>query len=1311
MPRAASESQNDIAIVGLSCRFPGDASSPSAFWDMLRSGHSGFSESTDRYNADAFHHPQTQGTRQNVIPVRGGYFLRQDIYEFDAAFFNITAAEAVALDPRQRIAMEVAYEALENAGMPLQRVRGTQTACFFGVSMSDYWDAVSRDLGHSLKYQMLGVSDEMIANRISHLDIHGPSATVQSACSLSLVSTHIACQSLRTGESDMAIAGGVGLITLTDGTMHLNNLGFLSPQGQLRLFDAGANGYGSGEGCGVVVLKRLGDALRDGDTVRVVIRGSGVNSDGWTQGVMVPSMAAQAALIKRVYESNRLDFGSTQYVEAHGTGTKVGDLIEVEAIYSTIGQAKSPSRKQLYLGSVKQNIGHLEAAAGVASIIKGVLSLENGQIPPNINFTRPNPSIPFDQWGVVVPTKLTPWPAVQTKRMSISGFGMGGTNGHIIMDAYNTPPRLTNGVAAAQANKKRLFVFRSHDKAGFKRIGQALADHLGKIGPAALRPSYLANLPHTLGRARSGLLWRSTFSAENVTELSEQLTRTIGEDAVRVPSEQPRLGFVFTGQGAQWARMGVEMMGRRVFDESVARSARFLKEMGCDWDPVAELGREKKESRLSMPAISQPICSVLQIALVDELRSWAVIPSRVVGHSSGEIGAAYAMGALSHRDALAAAYFRGTASAELINKRQFGGMMAVGCSRENVQKLMDDAGLTATVACVNSSMSVTMSGDVSTLDALKAVLDQRGIFARRLQVEVAYHSPHMHLCSGEYHNSIADIEQDTAERPPTTMVSSVFGCEVEPEQLGPYYWVQNLINPVLFSDALKEMVSPALGHGQKAVDFLIKVGPHSALGGPIEQILSAHRIDNVGYTSMLVRGQSARDTSMSLAAELFRRGVPVDMSRANDDPHCALLTDLPPYPWNHSGAFSAIGRAQREQYFGEFPRNSLLGAMMPAMGERERVWRSLVRLDDEPWLRAHAAGAGGSTVLFPAAGMVSVVLEAARQVADPGKTPSSFRLRDVSFSAAMVLPGDVETEITVRLRPHLLATSGSTPAAWWEFTVSSCAGQMAQLRENCRGLISTVYVESRSPHMVQEDATLEAARIDDYHHVSEGCPDTYTKEDFYDRFAKMGLSYGEPFQGVENIHPGAGKTCYEVRVVDIGETFTSGRTDRPFLISPATLDAAWQGWLGSILHGSGHGDDADSDKLFLPTFLGEMELSARVPADVGYTMRGSCRSERYGFNEISANINLFDSHLSSVFMSVSDFRMSLVEMEDAAELGEADAMEVDPAAITSVVRWEYALDLVGPSEISQIISGAGCFENVLQVCPLAPCKGCPGIQT
>lgn len=276
-----------------------------------------YSPTTDRYNADAFYHPKASN-RQNVLATKGGHFLKQDPYAFDAAFFNITAAEAIAFDPKQRIALEVVYEALENAGKSLHDVAGTQTACYIGSSMSDYRDAVVRDFGHSPKYHILGTCEEMISNRVSHfLDIHGPSATIHTACSSSLVATHLSCQSLQSGESEMAICGGVGMIISPDGNMQLNNLGFLNPEGHSRSFDENAGGYGRGEGCGILVLKRLDAAIADGDNIRAVIRASGVNSDGWTQGVTMPSSEAQAALIRRVYESNGLDYRATQYVEAH----------------------------------------------------------------------------------------------------------------------------------------------------------------------------------------------------------------------------------------------------------------------------------------------------------------------------------------------------------------------------------------------------------------------------------------------------------------------------------------------------------------------------------------------------------------------------------------------------------------------------------------------------------------------------------------------------------------------------------------------------------------------------------------------------------------------------------------------------------------------------------------------------------------------------------------------------------------------------------------------------------------------------------
>lgn len=344
--------------------------------------------------------------------------------------------------------------------------------------------------------------------------------------------------------------------------------------------------------------------------------------------------------------------------------------------------------------------------------------------------------------------------------------------------------------------------------------------------------------------------------------------------------------------------MGHELLERRVFKDSVTRSAEILKSLGCDWDPIAELAKGKDDSRLGMPELSQPICTVLQVALVDLLNDWGIIPLKVVGHSSGEIAAAYAIGALSHHDAISAAYFRGKASAGL--KHLNGGMMAVGCSAEEAKQLISETKFTSgvvSVACVNSPSSVTVSGDVAALEELRVILEDKSVFARRLKVEVAYHSAHMNTAIGEYSASIVNLEPAEAVQAKPVMISSVTGGEIDVELLGPYYWVRNLISPVLFADAVKELVTPADGDGKNTVDLLVEIGPHSALGGPIEQILSHHGIKNVGYSSVLTRGEDSVECSLKLASDLFLQDVAFDVQKANGDSQCHLLTNLPPYPW------------------------------------------------------------------------------------------------------------------------------------------------------------------------------------------------------------------------------------------------------------------------------------------------------------------------------------------------------------------------------------------------------------------------------
>lgn len=953
----------------------------------------------------------------------------------------------------------------------------------------------------------------------------------------------------------------------------------------------------------------------------------------------------------------------------------------------------------------------------MAGFIKTVLALENGLIPPNILFSKPNPAIPLDEWNMTVVTIPTPWPATPIRRASVSSFGMGGTNGHVVLEAYQPDhvhsgldhglvKTIDNGLAigfrSVSDRKTRLFVFSSHDQAGLKRIGNSLVEYIDGLGASASRPGYMADIAHTLATARSGLGWKASCFAENAVELRDCVSNLTGEHATR-PIDSPRIALVFTGQGAQWPRMGIEMLTRPVFSESITKSAAYLTELGCDWNLPDEL-RSSTDSRLSLPEIAQPLCTALQIALVDELRAWGVRPSKVTGHSSGEIAAAYCVGALTHRDALSVAFFRGKASAGLKKAapQLHGGMMAVGCTQDEIEALLATIRESrVTVACINSPKSLTLSGDATALSELETILKDRQIFTRRLKVEVAYHSSHMKVIANDYSSYIEEIEPsdlgEALDRP--IMISSVTGAEVAPEMLGPFYWLRNLLSPVLFMDAIKELVLPGAAR-RESVEFLIEIGPHSTLNGPIEQTLSHYGLGNTvpKYMSMMQRGCDSAETSRQLAQELFHRGACLDIAAVNADSASQrhLLTDLPPYPWKHDKAYSAVSRLQKELMWREFPTRSLIGAKMPMMDETQHVWRGFIRLDDEPWLRGHKVG---NTTLLPGAGMCSMALEAGQQLAglEMGKTVRAFKLRDVSFSAALAIPEDTAVEVVLNIRPHLLGTTGQTPPTWWEFTLSSSSG-VDQLRDNCHGLLAIEYEEGQSPQMALEKASFAAQKVDDYHRIFKQYEGRACSQDaFYRHIAKSGFQYGELFQAVEDVRMGMGNTTFGIRIKNVGDTFSKGQAGdqtRPFLLSGATLDAVFQDWMGSTCDDTGA---LGFDKPFAPTYLGELEVSTDIPATDGYVMPGFCTSQRYGFNELSSNSYLFDEALGKLYLSVVDFRISLLDDVSGEAYEGLDSESDSPSAITSEVRWGVALDVMDPTDALKLVRGSTPDDQIIEV--------------
>ncbi|GKZ39651.1 type I Iterative Polyketide synthase (PKS), partial [Aspergillus brasiliensis] len=708
-----------IAIVGMGFRGPGDAPDIARLWTMMVEGREAWSEiPASRWNHSAFFHPDH--ARHGTINVHGGHFLAEDVSLFDAPFFNMTGDEVAAMDPQQRLLLEVTYEGLENAGISLSKVAGSQTSCFVGCFNADYTDLLLRDPESIPMYQCTnaGQSRAMTANRISYFfDLKGPSVTVDTACSGSLVALHLACQSLRTGETSMAIAAGVNVILCHEFMSTMTMMKFLSPNGRCRTFDKDADGYARGEAIGCLVLKPLKDAVRDGDHLYAVIRGSGSNQDGRTAGITLPNGSAQESLTR-----------SSSRHTAHGTGTQAGDPIEAEALARVFGPGRTASRP-LRIGSIKTNVGHLEGTSGVAGIIKAVLMLENRMFLPNRNFDNINPRILLDEWKLKVQLECQPWDTPGPHRVSVNSFGYGGSNAHVILeDAWGymsdrglmelAGRSMSRGAGdddkGPEPRLARVYMLSAFSEGSLKEYGRHLREYLLGKGPKAT-DDFMNNFAYTLNERRTAHLYRVAILGTTATEVSEALERVTAR--IYQASRRPNIGFVFTGQGAQWYGMGKGLMALYpIFRQSVHRLDAY------------------------MATVQAPF------RIADLLSAWGIQPDSVTGHSSGEIAAAYAAGALTMGDAISVAYYRGVAVSDLCehDKRRKGAMLALGMPAENAQSYIDQLETgKAFVACINSPTSVTISGDVPAIEELEEAVRHKEVFSRRLAVEVAYHSHHM----------------------------------------------------------------------------------------------------------------------------------------------------------------------------------------------------------------------------------------------------------------------------------------------------------------------------------------------------------------------------------------------------------------------------------------------------------------------------------------------------------------------------------------------------------------------------------------
>ncbi|KAI0436484.1 putative polyketide synthase [Xylaria telfairii] len=1232
LSQAGSGDERDLleplAIVGLSLKFPQDATSPDEFWKMILEKRCAMTEvPADRFNIDAFHGPDN--SRADTITPRGGHFVKEDLSLFDAPFFSITSAEAASMDVQQRQLLECVYRALENAGMPLESVSGSKTSVHTGSFADDYKLMTMRDHEMMPKYAATGSSISILANRISWFyNLQGPSLHVDTACSSSLIAMDMACQALRTGESDMGIVAGANTAFGVDTYQMLSNMNFLSPDSRCYSFDHRGNGYARGEGFGVLVVKRLADALRDGDSIRAVVRSTGSNSDGRTpQGIAQPNGKAQEQLIRDTYAKAGLSLGATRFFEAHGTGTAVGDPIEANAIGAVFAEHRS-AKEPLYVGAVKSNIGHTEGTSGVAGVIKAVLSLERGVIPPNTNFERLNPRIDDAAHNLRFPTTATPWPSNDLRRASVNSFGFGGSNAHVVLDdAYNylkahglsgfhntvaapptseelmrlwaplddSPVLTSEMVTESDRPGQALLVWSSADEGGIKRLAEAYKSYFLSLRlNKSQREGYLSDLAHTLSKRRSIFPYKSYAVCNSLTDLLQG--DLVLSKAVR-SSNKLGLGYIFTGQGAQFAGMGKELLAYPVFRKTLEAFQLYLYDFGCEWSLMQELLLEKAVSRVNRPEMSQPLCTALQIALITLLQSFGITPKAVVGHSSGEIAAAYCVGGLSLRSACKVAYLRGSLSSKLATTTvQKGGMLAAGLSENQAEEYIERVAKTPgnrriVVACINSPNSVTISGDVDQIDALHQLLLGDSVFARKLQVDVGYHSPQMEQIANEYLRQMGQLEKGVPLPGCTLMMSSVTNTPIKTlEELSDgSYWVKNLTNPVRFSDALASLISNGaqstrkkLGgsgakHAGKQVtlyDF-VELGPHSALAGPVKDILKkTPRGKEISYGSCLTRGVSALDTTMTSVGRLWSLGYTVDLTRTNNFqagntkvvPRMSL-TNLPEYPFNHSQSYWHESRSSREYRLRKHGNHELLGTTVKDWNPLEARWRKFIRPSETPWVSDHVVN--GSTI-YPAAGMLVMAIEGLRQLlqdAPNSRRVSGYRVSEATFQRAIGVnsSSDLTNESHLYIRPVQAATGKEVTR--FEFRI--CTLEAGQWAENCHGIVLVEYeTESNEVDAGFEARAAEKAMSHLLENRRKTCSQKADPIAVYSHFSDMGLQFGPAFQTLQDINFNEnGEVVAEVKTFANEDSNNKDRTQQAHLIHPTTLDAFIQVALVGLTRG------------------------------------------------------------------------------------------------------------------------------------------------
>lgn len=1201
-----------IAVIGLACRVPG-ADDADAFWRLLRDGVDAVGPLPPGRPGFEPDGPATD----SAIP-QAGYL--QDVTGFDAAFFGIAPREANGMDPQQRLALEVAWEALEDAGIAPDRLERSATGVFLGLCSSDYAFLQVKAGDPSLldAHFTSGIAHSVASGRVSYLlGLQGPSLTVDTACSSSLVSVHLACQSLRAGESRMALAGGVNLMLWPGIFGAFAQSRMLAPDGRCKTFDAAADGFARGEGCGMVVLKRLSDAQADGDRVLAVIRGNAVNQDGPSSGLTAPNGPAQEAVIRRALQGAGVRPDEVGYIEAHGTGTQLGDPLEMRALGGVFGA--NPARVPLLVGSVKTNIGHLEGAAGIVGLIKLVLALQHRQIPAHLHFRTPSPHIPWDELPIQVPTALQPWMPIGGRRIGgISSFGYSGTNAHLVIEEAPPPAERVDAVPAQSSRRTQVYVLSARDDAALRELALR---HVRAI--ESMAQVSLADLCLSAQVGRAALAERAALVANDVPQLCRQLRAlaagepTDGLQRHRLARrDPPKIAFVFTGQGAQYAGMGRLLYeAAPAFQAAIDRCAAILAPH-LDVPLTSLMFDPAMAGALDATARTQPALFALEYAMAEWWRSLGVTPFAVIGHSVGEYVAACVADVFALEDALPLIALRG----RLMQQLPAGGAMAaVGALWAEVAAAIAPFEREVAIAAINAPLQTVVSGAAARVDHLCAEFEQRGWRCQRLTVSHAFHSPLMDPMLAQFGQAVARVQINP---PRLRLISNVTGMPADGVELGtPQYWTRHAREAVRFADGLRSLAA-------LRPDICLEIGPHPTLLPLVRANMDSQDLRTI---NSLRKGSDDWSQMQAGLASLFLEGAEVDW-RALHGGSAARPIVLPTYPFQRERHwFHAAASAGRSPPRGRPTGHPLLGTRLRSAAPG-RIYESRLSATTPDYVVQHRVH---DRVVMPATAYLDLLQAAACDLFG-ASSPGEVEIGDVVVQQAMLLDERPDASRTVQF---VVATVTDTGAAG---VLSSQADADDQ---DAGGDTWTTHV-SASLRRMSAPASTDAGENVDLARVRA----QYTREvvagRFYDDLAARGLAFGEAFRSVKSLWCSEEPAGHAFGEVELCDTLRAQQGD--YLMHPVLLDGCLQVLAGAL------SPDGDGD-LFLPIAIGRYRLLQRpgLRCFAQVTARPHVSSQTR-----SADLRVLDAdgRLIAELQEVSLKRVSRATLERLADPGDGDPL-------------------------------------------------------